>query len=736
MNETGFIAIKKSRFSQEQITYALRRAEAGIKVPEICRRSGISPTNYAPNQKLAITMLIFTVFLGAVLLFSMEPLVGRLLTPYFGGAAHVWLTCLMFFQAMLLLGYLYAHLLVRKLGAWHLLFLLIPLASLPLQIGAIANPGTPVLAVLVTLVFHVALPFVALSTTAVVAQAWILNSQVGRNREPYLLYAASNAGSLLALLGYAFLIEPLSGLRLQSLVWSGAYIVYVLFVMLTWLKIRPDKEYSKLTETTCETVSPKPLIHTVYLQWILLSALPSAFLMATTNYLTLEVGSFPFVWVIPLALYLGSFIVTFRTHGGVPGFLKLFWLELLLAALALYLLGFVMWPVLLGQLCIFFAICIVAHGTLYELRPPGSHLTHFYLASAFGGLIGGAFVSLVAPHVFRGLFEYPLALILFAALFWWQRDKAFNNFWPDASRIVAWSRMLVIGILVFPIVGWIIASGDKSTKFRHRNFYGTYRIVDQSLEKSSLAVRQLVHGSTLHGSQFLDPSMHLEPTSYYYRGGPIYEVYELIPSPRRMAVIGLGSGSISTYAKKGDSLVYYEIDPDNEKIAREWFTYLKECKGSIRVIVGDGRLSMQGRKADKMKYDVITIDAFTGDGIPTHLLTREAISLYLDRLGENGIILFHISNRYYDLRPVLKSTASTLGLFGAMNDPRTKGKVKAPYVEGQWVALAVDSTRLRPLIDRGWTALGKGDGLRDMAPWTDDYINVLGACRIRDMLPF
>ena len=688
--------------------------------------------NDAPTKKLAITLLIFTVFLGAVLLFSMEPLVGRLLTPYFGGAAHVWLTCLMFFQAMLLLGYLYAHLLVRKLGAWHLIFLLIPLISLPLRIGAIANPAKPLLAVLMTLVFNVALPFVALSTTAVVAQVWIANSQVGRTREPYPLYAASNGGSLIALLGYAFLIEPLSGLQLQRLVWSWAYIVYVFFVLLTWLKISPDKEYRKPTKTTSDAVTPKPLMHTVSLQWIWLSALPSAFLMATTNYLTQEVGSFPFVWVIPLALYLGSFIVTFRTHGGVPGFLKIFWMELLLAAFALYLLGLAMWPVLFVQLCIFFAICIVAHGTLYELRPPGSHLTQFYLSSAFGGWIGGVFVSLLAPYVFHGLFEYPLALILFAALFWRQRDKAFTNFWPDSSRLVAWTRMFVIGILVFPIVGWITSSVNKSTKFRHRNFYGTYRIVDQSLEKSSMAVRQLVHGNTLHGSQFLDPSMRLEPTSYYYRGGPIYEVFELVPSPRRMAVIGLGSGSISSYARKGDLLVYYEIDPDNEKIAREWFTYLKECKGSMRVIEGDGRLSMQARKSDTMKYDIITMDAFTGDGIPTHLLTKEAISVYLDRLGDKGIILFHISNRYYDLRPVLKSTASSLGLFGAMNDPGKKSNVKAPYLEGQWVALAVDSTRLRPLIDRGWTALGNADGLKDMAPWTDDYINILGSCRIRD----
>lgn len=686
--------------------------------------------NDARSQKMAMVLLVITVFLGAVLLFSMEPLVGRLLTPYFGGAAHVWLTCLMFFQAMLMLGYLYAHLLVRKLGGWHLLFLLIPLTSLPLQIVAIPDPGTPVLTVFTTLVLHAALPFVALSTTAVVAQVWIANSQAGRNIEPYPLYAASNAGSLLALLGYAFLIEPLSGVRLQSIVWSGGYIVYVLFVLITWLKIRPDKEYRKPAEITAEAITTKPPKLAVYLQWVLFSALPSAFLMATTNYVTLEVGSFPFVWVIPLVLYLGSFIVTFRTHGGVPGFLKLFWLELLLAALALYLLGIGMWILFVGLSCVFFAICIVAHGTLYELRPFGNYLTHFYLSMAFGGWIGGAFVTLVAPFLFSGLYEYPLTLLFFAALFWWKRDKAFTKFWPEASRIAAWSRMLTIGILVFPIAGSIKATVNRQTKFRHRNFYGTYRIIDQPLGKSSRAVRQLFHGSTLHGSQNLDSSIRLEPIAYYYNGGALSEVYDLVPSPRQMAVIGLGSGGISPYARKGDLLVYYEIDPENEKIAREWFSYLDECKGDLRVIEGDGRLSMQVCKEDRTKYDIITIDAFTGDGIPTHLLTREAIRVYLDRLDENGIILFHISNRYYDLRPVLKATASTLGLFGAMNQLGKTSMVKAPYYNGLWVALAIDSARLQPLIDRGWRTFGKGDGLRHMAPWTDDYINVLEAGKL------
>jgi hypothetical protein len=276
----------------------------------------------------------------------------------------------------------------------------------------------------------VALPFIALSTTAVVAQIWIANSQVRGNREPYPLYAASNAGSLLALLGYAFLIEPFSGLRVQTFFWSGAYVVYVLLVLVTWCRIRPGKEYQENSE------------------------------------------------VIPLALYLGSFIVTFRTGGGVPRFLKVFWLELLLVAFLLYLLGPSHWLLIAGLSYVFFVICLVAHGTLYELRPAARYLTNFYLASGLGGLLGGAFVSLVAPVIFSGLFEYPIALILFAALFWWHHDSAFIAFWRKASRLAAWGRLFALAMIVFPIISSVRTSFIEPAKFQHRNFYGAYSVKD------------------------------------------------------------------------------------------------------------------------------------------------------------------------------------------------------------------------------------------------------------------
>lgn len=673
------------------------------------------------TDRVAIFFLTAMVFSGAILLFSMEPLVGRLLIPYFGGAAHIWLTCLMFFQAMLFIGYLYSHLLVRKLGGWHLIMLGIPLISLPLKIMAVPDAHAPLQNLLFVLSQRVALPFIALSTTAVAAQTWLIGSSAGKDRNPYPLYAASNAGSLIALLGYAFLIEPLSGIHLQSIIWSIGYLFYIGLVVVAWLILKPQKK--EMINPVQQEPGPGTKIQ---IQWLLISALPSAFLLATTNFITLEIGSFPFVWVLPLALYLGSFIITFRDGGGVPKFLKRLWLESLLIAFSLYFWGHTYWVLQGMQLIMFFVICLVAHGTLYELRPPKAHLTRFYLVLAFGGWVGGAFVSLIAPKIFSGLFEYPMILILFGILFWLHRDKSFISFWVNASRPAAWSRMIAIGIIIFPVAASL--SSASNTKFRYRNFYGTYEIKD--VLENGLKIRQLVHGKTLHGSQFLENSKRLTPISYYFKDGPIYEANELSQSPRKMAVLGLGSGSISAYAHENDQITYYEIDPDNEKIARRWFTFLDECKGDVNIKVGDGRLSLQNWDEDRSKYDLIIMDTFTGDGIPTHLLTEEAISIYLNHLNQNGIIIFHISNRYYDLRPVLKATSGSLALSGVMN-VRKGHKDSRPFIRGILVVLARDRARLQPLISHGWIPFGNGDGLKDIAPWTDDHIDVLAPLALR-----
>jgi hypothetical protein len=672
-------------------------------------------------HRLATIVLTGMVFVGAILLFGLEPLAGRLLTPYFGGAAHVWLTCLMFFQAVLFIGYLYAHLFARKLGVWHLAILALPLVNLPLQMHAQPDPHAPLPHLLYVLSLYVALPFAVLSTTAVVAQAWLTHSRAGRHQEPYPLYAASNAGSLIALLGYTFIAEPLLGVKIQSVAWSLMYVVYAALVVASWYLLRPSLGPANEVRQDREPVS---IGKALYGKWLLLSCLPSAFLLAVTNYIALEVGSFPLTWIVPLALYLGSFIITFRTKGGVPRPIRNLWPEILLAGLLMYLLGPVHWLAILGHLVVFFLVCLISHGTLYELRPPALHLTNFYLASSLGGWIGGALISLGAPFVFPALFEYPLIVLLFAPALWWCRAKPFTRLQTGLSYAVVVGRAVIVAFLAFLIVkeGW--EAMKEPVRFRHRNFYGTYTIWDVEAHPSNM--RQLLHGRTIHGAQLLDPEERRIPIMYYFIGGGIADVYETTPFPRRMAVLGLGAGAAAAYVNEGESMTYYEIDPDNEGIARYWFSYLNECRGDVRVVVGDGRLALQEIGRDEAPYDIIHMDAFTGDGIPTHLLTREAIGIYLDRLDKNGVILFHVSNRYYELRPILKAIAEQMGLAGAVNVPTPKTALKAHQSATWCVALARNPARLTNLVERGWIPFGPDDGLRQEAtPWTDDYINIL-----------
>jgi hypothetical protein len=674
------------------------------------------------NDQLAMIVLTAMVFVGAILLFGLEPLAGRLLTPYFGGAAHVWLTCLMFFQAVLFIGYLYAHLFARKLGVWHLAILALPLVNIPLQVHAQPDPHAPLLHLLYVLSLYVALPFAVLSTTAVVAQAWLSHSRVGQNQEPYPLYAASNAGSLIALLGYTFIAEPFMRVTQQSIAWSLTYVLYAALVVAAWYLLRPNLGQAA-ADTRGQVPTAAAISKTDYGKWLLLSCLPSALLLAVTNFIALEVGSFPLTWILPLALYLGSFIVTFRTGGGVPRWMRNLWPEILLAGMLMYLLGPVHWLAILGHLVFFFLVCLISHGTLYELRPPAAHLTNFYLTAALGGWIGGALISLGAPFVFPALFEYPILLLLFAPALWWCREKPLTKLLTSLSYVAVVARAVVVAFLIFLIVkeGW--EAMKEPVRFRHRNFYGTYTIWD--VEKYPTNVRQLLHGRTIHGAQLLDPDERLNPIMYYFIGGGIADVYETTSPVRRMAVLGLGAGAAAAYVNPGESMTYYEIDPDNEEIARYWFTFLNDCRGDVRVIVGDGRLALQKIGRDEPPYDIIHMDAFTGDGIPTHLLTREAIEIYLERLDSNGIILFHVSNRYYELRPILKAIAGQLGLAGAINVPTPKTELKANQSATWCVALTRNPARLKKLVDIGWIPFGPRDGLKEATPWTDDYINIL-----------
>ena len=672
------------------------------------------------------------VFLGAMLLFGLEPLVGRLLLPCCGGAVHVWLTSLMFFQAMLLAGYLYAHLLARKLGRWHLLLLALPLLNLPLRLTARPAPEAPLLTLLGLLLVHFALPFVVLATTAVIAQCWFAHADIGQHTEPYPLYAASNAGSLMALLGYAFVAEPWLGVRVLSLAWTGGYLVYAALVLAAWRTLRPGQGTGLGPAPGRPGTSKRRPQVGDYARWLLLSCLPSMFLSTVTNFIAQEVGSFPMVWVIPLALYLASFVVTFRRQGGLPLRLALLWPAVVWLGFLVYLLpvGLLGWSVALAvPLLVFLATCLVANRELYVRRPPVSHLTGFYLTIALGGFLGGAAISLLAPQLFTGLYEYPLTLAGLAATFWWCHHTAFAACWRQVSPVgrlglTAAAEVFLAVILVLGSMQWRYL--ETACKFRHRNFYGLSRVLDEPLTEGAPAMlRKLVHGNTGHGSQLLDPNQSRTPTSYYHLGSPFAEVAAITLSPRRLAVVGLGAGVVSAYTRPDDTLTYYEIDPDNEEIARTWFTFLRDSQGQVRVKVGDGRLSLQDAAATPGEYGLIFVDAFSGDAIPAHLLTREALATYLARLEEHGLILFHLSNRYYDFRAVVKATAALLHLCGAMNIPPLQSQLRPYQAPSQCLVLARHPDRLEPLLDRGWVRLGPGDGLTEASPWTDDYINIL-----------
>jgi len=671
-------------------------------------------------------LLVTVVSLSAFLLFASEPLIGRLVLPLLGGSVHVWLICLLFFQAMLLLGYSYAHLLAPKLGGWHLLVLFLPLIDLPFRVSGEPSPQAPILSLLIILFTRFALPFAILSTTAVVVQSWLSRSSLGQTHEPYPLYAASNAGSLIGLVSYAFLIEPLTGLRMQSLAWAVGYAFFIILISTVWYLLRDDSPQApNRSDKRFEDPSGKSPKLSEYGAWILLSSLPSALLLSISGLISMEIGSFPMVWIIPLALYLCSFMATFRTKGGVPKLLHILWPEILLLASIFYFMGTSGLYAIFGCLLAFGILCVLAHGRLYEIRPPAKWLTHFYLTLAVGGVAGGATVSLLAPFIFDRPLEYLIFLLALGVTFWWSHDGSFKKFWTTAPRFLVLGRVLLIIVILARLSMNISEYAKEDLKFRHRNFYGEYVVSDLPLADAKMgSLRILINSRTVHGAQLLNPSLQRTPVSYYYPGGGFSDIYETTRRPFRTAVIGLGAGTICAYAGPEDLITFFEIDPYCYEIAKRWFTYLNHCEGQVKVVTGDGRLSLKNGN-DGLKFDIITIDAFSGDGIPFHLLTKEAFEVYLSRLAEDGILLFNVSTRYYHLRPVIKSTSATLNLFCAMNGMVLSEKLEKYQLSSDLVAVAREPRRLKVLVDRGWIRFGQKDGLPKVRPWTDDQIDLV-----------
>ncbi len=667
------------------------------------------------------------VFLGACLLFTMEPLVARMVLPLYGGSFHVWSTTITFFQGILFIGYVYCHIFAKRLGGWHLVLVGTPLVWLPLVnwIGlAPPGDGDPAWSLLFQLTFHIALPFGILATTSVIAQSWFTRSDTSGS-SPYPLYASSNAGSILALLAYIALFEPLLGLRDQRSLWYVGYLVYVVLAWRCW----------RMTASNPKKVDPairpsSDIKGSTLASWLLLSALPSAFMLAVSNVITLELGSVPLVWILPLVLYLLSYVFTFGRRQWIsPTLLHAFWPAAVVCGLSslYFVAGGNLW-VFAAHLVALFALAMVGHGELHRLRPPPEQLTVFYLAIAFGGWMGSMAVSLVAPILFNSLAEYPIIVGVFGLTILILRKG-------DLLGALRRHPLLSgLGASVALALPFLIKTNDLGTVTKvisqHRNYYGIYRVVNQPLKQDKfpnlseeelydLGQRQLVHGSTIHGSQVLHPISRRSPTSYYHRAGPLWDVLGEAKKARNVAVIGLGVGTCAAYFQEGESLTFYELDPAIVNIAQNFFTYLADCPAKVRTVLGDARLQLE--QAPDHSYDTILVDAFNSDAIPTHLLTREALSLYDKKLAPQGTLIFHTSSRYYDLLGVIKSTSANS--WKALFKEQTEENLQVFQSSSSYCVLRRKGDAVSALLAAGWRSM---EGYpNECSPWSDDYINTL-----------
>jgi SAM-dependent methyltransferase len=667
-----------------------------------------------------------TIFASAFLLFLLQPIVAKEILPWFGGSAAVWTTCLVFFQTTLLLGYGYADFSVRRLAPraqarLHLALLVASLAVLPIIPGAFWKPTgqeSPIWLILGLLAITIGLPYLVLSTTSPLIQAWFARSHPGRS--PYRLFALSNLASMLALLGYPFLLEPWVATRLQAWGWSVGYVVFVLlcgFAARSSLRnpaIPPAPAAVPADEGVDEDDGRRPTI-TRQLLWCALAATSSALLLAVTSHITQNIAAVPLLWIVPLSLYLISFILCFD---GMGWYRREVFLAMLAAAL-----GVMGWtladPRLTHELALqldvfcagFFLACMFCHGELVTCKPAPRYLTRFYLMIALGGALGSVAVGIVAPLVFSANFDLAIALVACALLLLWRTRRDAVIF----PLLAAASLLFTIGCGV-----WSMVEFYKETVSTSRNFYGVLRVQDSGGAEVDRR-RTLIHGTIMHGKQFLHPNLRTEPTSYYTRNSGIGRLIEAMhprQAPIRVGVIGLGTGTIAAYGSKGDVYRFYDINPGVVAIARRDFTYLKDSDATIEVSLGDARLSLE--REPPQRFDVLAIDAFSSDAIPVHLITREAVEVYLRHMQPDGVIAFHVTNRYLDLVPVVEGIANQLGLHALwIDDPGLEMFGNA----SSWVLLAKEPARLDdPRLTASATEIKPR---RDWRVWTDDFNNLV-----------
>lgn len=674
-----------------------------------------------------------TIFLSAFLLFLVQPLIAKQILPWFGGSASVWNTCMLFFQSLLLAGYAYADRSVHQLNATrqvglHATLLLLSLLSLPIIASESWKPlgdEDPILRILGLLIATIGLPYALLSTTTPLIQAWYWRSF--RQAVPYRLFALSNAASLAALLGYPTLIEPFFGGRETAIAWSIGYAVFaILCIWVGWRSIsapqrstsidndqRPADGLTSIQLSSSHVAQDQEASPSLSrtLSWVLLSALGSAVLLAVTNHLTQNISSVPFLWVLPLALYLISFIVCFDRpawyHRG-------FWA--VTAALSLPLMIYFADSLALFQVsglyaAGLFAVCMFCHGELASLKPHPSQLTRFYLAMSLGGALGALSIAIGAPLLLSGYYELHITVTVIALVLLW---RSLNSQWVWRLG----SAGLLAGVIF--LVHQELEEYSLGIREMERNFYGVVRTRDYPSEPG---FRYMLHGAINHGGQLQGEPFEMMPATYYGPSSGYGRLFEAMPEgPKRVGLIGLGAGALAAYANTGDQWVIYEINPAVVELAKKEFSFLGRMKAPYEIVLGDGRLALE-REAPR-QYDVLAVDAFSGDSIPIHLVTREAMAAYVKHLAPGGVIVFQATNRFVDLQPVAKRLADSFGLEAVLieDSPQFTTGPERWYLHTDQIVMTKNKTLLQHPAFKEAKAISLRD---DVGVFTDDHSNLL-----------
>ena len=652
-------------------------------------------------------------FLGAFLLFQVQPLMGKFILPWFGGATSVWTTCMLFFQVVLLGGYAYAHALTRikrpRVEAMvHLIvvagaLLFLPIA--PSERWKPPDPSQPTWRILGLLLACLGLPYFVLASTSPLLQSWF--HRILPTTSPYRLYALSNVGSLAALITFPVLFETTFSRKILSSLWSGAFLLFgILITLCAW---RASRETLSVRH---EGPIAQDSTRAHWLLWILLPAAGSVMLLATTNKMCQDVAVIPFLWIAPLALYLLSFIIAFDSHRWYRRGPHLIALAILNGVVCVVMFKAPLPPLLLqvgAFAALLFVYCMVCHGEVYRLKPDPRYLTGFYLCIASGGALGGVFVGLIATLIFNNYLEYHLAIVLAPLLltFILLRDRG--------SWEIAAAATVVLALVLMDHARKL----NKDVIARTRNFYGVLRVIEHNKGNPGAHIKRMNSGDITHGAQMVHPTLSMMPTTYYVESSGVGRVLRcLSPGNRRIGTVGLGVGTLAAYAHEGDTFRFYEINPECKRFAERHFSYLLEATGKVEVVLGDARLSME--REPPQNYDLLVLDAFSSDSIPVHLVTLEAFAIYLRHIKPAGSVAVHVSNRHLDLIPVAQNLAEHYGLHWAYIIDTSEAV--AWHSTSFWMLLSRDPALLENELIR---VVAQRPPKKDIRLWTDDYASML-----------